>query len=345
MTRHLVNTQPYNAETALAELTAHETPRNAHYVRSNFATPQLAAAEYQLLIDGAVVNAQSVSFDALRALPAHDVFITMECAGNDRLGMQPLPDGEPWASGAVSSARWRGARLRDVLALVGVSSDVLEVLAEGADHGPREDALHQSDVRFARSMPLAAATDPDTLVAYEMNGAPIPAMHGAPVRLIVPGWYGMANVKWLHRVSLLTTPFTGYFQSQRYVYDAGGTNTPVTRMRVKSMITSPAPDRVISGAQLEVRGWAWSGFGAITQVEVAVGGGERWESAELETAASPHAWTAWVFRCPMPVAGRLVLRSRASDATGARQPDSAEWNRLGYGNNAVRAVTLTVAEA
>jgi hypothetical protein len=116
-------------------------------------------------------------------------------------------------------------------------------------------------------------------------------------------------------------------------------------MRVKSMITSPAEDAVVFGTQLEVRGWAWSGDGAITRVDVAVGGGDRWEAAQLEAPASPHAWTPWVFRAPMPVAGRLVLRSRATDSTGASQPDSAEWNRLGYGNNAVRAVTLSIVDA
>ncbi len=342
MTRLLVNTQPYNAEATLAELSAKETPHEAHYVRSNFATPQVSPEAYALQIDGAVTQPQQLSLPALRALPAHEVLVTMECAGNDRLGMQPLPTGEPWASGAVSSARWRGARLRDVLAQVGVLPNAIEVLAEGADHGPRDDSRDGRDVRFARSLPLSAAMDHDTLLAYDMNGAPLPAMHGAPVRLVVPGWYGMANVKWVQRLSLLTEPFTGYFQAQRYVYDVHGAHTPVTRMRVKSLITSPAPDAVVIGSELEVRGWAWSGGGSITRVDVAVGGGDRWERADLEAPASAHAWTPWVFRCAMPAAGRLVLRSRATDSTGATQPDTAEWNRLGYGNNAVRAITLSV---
>ncbi len=342
--RRVVKHDPYNAEADVTALRDVLTPSAAHYVRANFPTPMLDAAAYALEVRGMHGEVRALTLSDLRALPHHEVVVTMECAGNDRLGLRPLPAGEPWGSGAVSTSRWSGVRLRDVLSTVPTSDDVREVLAEGADSGERDDALTPAPVRFARSLPLAVAQHDDTLLALEMNGEPLTPAHGAPVRLVVPGWYGMANVKWVTTLSLRTTPFEGYFQTQRYVYDVKGEATPVTLARVKSMITSPTEGHALRAGITSVQGWAWSGSGRITRVEVATDGGEVWRDAILGSPPGAHAWTPWSLPWRAPL-GRSVLRSRATDETGAVQPDVAVWNRLGYGNNAVRAVVLDVYEA
>ncbi len=340
--RRVIKSHPLNAEAPSDGLQHAATPTDAHYVRSNFTEPVLDHEQYRLLVQGEVQHACAFSLAELRAFPQHAVHITMECAGNDRLGMRPLPSGEPWGSGAVSTAAWSGVRLHDVLQAAGVNERAIEVLAEGADRGPRSDAGTNRDIPFARSLPLDTALHADTLLAMDMNGAPLPVLHGAPVRLIVPDWYGMASVKWVVRLAACASPFDGYFQRTRYVYDDASGVSPVTRTRVKSMITSPRDGDSIVGDAITVTGWAWSGYGPITRVELAVDGGDSWQDATLGAPASPHAWTPW--RCTIGplLAGRIVLRSRATDVTGARQPDTAIWNRLGYGNNAVRPVLLHV---
>jgi DMSO/TMAO reductase YedYZ molybdopterin-dependent catalytic subunit len=331
----VVREYPLCAETPVPLLQHALTPPASVYVRSNFDTP-LAHAEWTVRVSGAVHTPVTLSLADLVALPQKSVLATMECAGNWRLGMDPIPTGEPWKYGAVSTTRWSGVSLAAVLAQAGVHEEALEVVAVGADAGPRDDA--HGDVRFERALPLAVALHPDTLIATHMDGAPLTPDHGAPLRLMVPNWYGMANVKWLCALELRTTPFTGYFQTQRYVYDVDGVQTPVSRALVKSMIVSPAPESV-TARDTTLRGWAWSGFGAITRVEVAVG--DTWHDATLGVAASPYAWTPFELPVVLP-AGDVVLRSRATDASGAVQPERIVWNSLGYGNNAVRAVVLRV---
>lgn len=328
---------PFNAETPAPALRAAETPAANVYVRSNFTVPELGAT-HAISIDGHVDAPFSITAAELRTMPQHTLHATMECAGNSRLSMVPLPPGEPWHHGALSTMRWSGVPLASVLERCGVKRGAVEVLFGGADAGVRSDA--EGVVTFERSLPLTDALHPDTLLALAMNGEPLTQAHGAPVRLVVPGWFGMANVKWLSRIEVRTEPYTGYFQRKRYVYEEVADVTPVTRMRVKSMIASPA-DGATCGTHTTVEGWAWSGEGAITRVDVAVDGGDAWMQAELGEPASTYAWTP--FRCALvlPEKARCVLRSRATDAAGNTQPDAIAWNRLGYGNNAVRGIVVT----
>lgn len=333
----VVRPHPLCAETPLPLLTAPLTPAASVYVRSNFETPPLDAT-HRVAVGGAVSHAFAVGLDALAALPQHTVLVTLECAGNWRLGMDPVPTGEPWKYGAVSTTVWRGVRLRDLLARAGVDAAAVEVLASGADAGPREDA--EGIVSFQRSLPLAVALAEDTLVATHMDGAPLTPDHGAPVRLIVPGWYGMASVKWLARLDVLTTPFTGYFQTRRYVYETPDGVVPVSQALVKSMIVSPA-DGHRTERDIVVRGWAWSGAGPITRVDVQVDDGP-WMPADLGAPLSRWAWTPFSCAVSLP-AGAVQLRSRATDASGAMQPERIVWNTLGYGNNAIRRITVDVS--
>lgn len=331
----VVRPHPLCAETPVPLLQHAVTPPASVYVRSNFDTPAAHAA-WTLTVGGAVQRDVTFTLDDLASLPQRDVIVTMECAGNWRLGMDPVPEGEPWKYGAVSTTRWRGVSLAALLVAAGVHDDAIEVVARGADAGPRDDA--DAPVRFERALPLAVARHEDTLVATHMDGAPLSPDHGAPLRLVVPNWYGMASVKWLNELVVRTTPFTGYFQTKRYVYEVDGRATPVTRALVKSMIVAPA-DGDHTSAETIVRGWAWSGAGAIIRVEVAVN--DAWRDAELGVPASPYAWTPFALPVTLPP-GEVVLRSRATDASGATQPDRIVWNRLGYGNNAVRAITVIV---
>jgi DMSO/TMAO reductase YedYZ molybdopterin-dependent catalytic subunit len=331
----VVRPHPLCAETPVPMLQLAVTPRDSVYVRSNFDTP-VAHAPWTLTVSQVVHRPAVFTLAQLAAMPQHELLVTMECAGNWRLGMDPVPEGEPWKYGAVSTTRWSGVPLARLLDLAGVPPNAVDVIACGADAGPRDDA--EGTVRFERSLPIAVAMHPDTLVATHMDGQPLTPYHGAPLRLIVPGWYGMASVKWLSELQVSTTPFTGYFQTRRYVYDVDGRVEPVTRALVKSMIVSPQPDSDTT-TDCTVRGWAWSGFGAIAQVDVAVN--DTWHTASLGSPESPYAWTPFTLDVVLPV-GAVTLRSRATDSSGAVQPDAIVWNRLGYGNNGVRAVEVVV---
>jgi len=334
----VVKGRPFNAETPLEALRADVTPSALHYVRCNFDIPRLSPETHRLSVGGEVDRPLSLSMEALASLPRRTLTVTLECAGNNRLDFTPLPPGEPWERGAVGTSTWAGVPLREVLARAGVRPGAVEILAEGADGGTVRGA--DVPLSFARALPREVAFHEDTLLALEMNGEPLTPEHGAPVRLLVPGWYAMASVKWLSRLSALTQPFHGHFQTERYVYDGDGRTEPVQRMRVKALLVSPAEGAAVrAGAPFTVQGQAWSGEGPVVRVEVAVDG-EDWREAELLGEPSPYAWRA--FRCELaPLEpGRHTLRCRATDEKGNVQPDAPPWNRLGYGNNAVRPVVI-----
>ena len=268
-----VQVSPRNREASVRQLRRTLTRSAAHFVRSNFDVPELPGA-WRLEVGGAVRTPLTLDLDALLSFPLRKETVTLECAGNGRLGMRPLPQGEPWSLGAVSTATWAGVPLVQVLEKAGLRDDVVEFLFESADGG------------FARSLPREKATSGEVLLAVQMNGAPLTPEHGAPLRLIVPGWYGMASVKWLRRIEAITTPFRGHFQSERYVLidEEGRVPAPVQRMQVRALVTSPLEGDRVPRGRLDVSGWAWSGEGAITAVEVAVGGGEDWTPPSSSSA-------------------------------------------------------------
>jgi DMSO/TMAO reductase YedYZ molybdopterin-dependent catalytic subunit len=339
----MINPAPYNAEAPPAGLTGEVTPTELHYVRSNFAVPD---HDGNLQIGGAVGKPTTLTLDDLRAMSPHHHTVTLECAGNGRLEMRPLPTGEPWGDFAVSTARWTGALLHEVLGEAGPASEGVELLARGADHGPYHlqailPETDQDNLTFTRSLPLAQATDPDAgiLIAYEMNGQPLGRDHGAPFRLIVPHWYAVASVKWLERLDVLTEPYTGEFQTGHYIYEwPDRPHEPVSLMRVRARITDPAPGSVIDQKTCTVRGKAWSGTGPITRVDVSLTGEGEWLPAQLEPPGSDFGWQDWSFTWDGIGVGRHTLRARATDAAGNVQPDVPPWNRLGYGNNAIEVI-------
>ena len=343
----MINAAPYNAEAPPEALEGEITPTSLHYVRSNFALPE---HDGTLTIDGAVEHATTLTLDDLRALPSVERAVTLECAGNGRLEMRPLPTGEPWGDYAVSTARWTGALLHDVLEQVRPAGDAVDVRFEGADHGPYHlhPILPQSDkddLTFVRALPIAVAADAaaEILVAYEMNGEPLRPDHGAPFRLVVPHWFAVASVKWLHRIDVLTSPYAGEFQTGHYIYEwPDRPHEPVTVMRVRARITDPAPGAVLAPGTCTVRGKAWSGTGPITNVDLSFTGEGEWHPARLHPPRGPYEWQDWTFEWDAADVGRHSLRARATDAAGNVQPEVPPWNRLGYGNNAIEVSYVDV---
>jgi DMSO/TMAO reductase YedYZ molybdopterin-dependent catalytic subunit len=344
----MINPAPYNAEAPPEALAGEITPTEFHYVRSNFALP---SHDGTLEIGGAVDNPLSLTLEDLRAMPRHERAVTLECAGNGRLAMRPLPIGEPWGDYAVSTARWSGALLHEVLQQARPAANGVDVRFQGADHGayhltPVLADTDKDDLTFVRALPLAHAADPaaEILIAYEMNGKPLGPDHGAPFRIIVPHWYAVASVKWLKRIDVLTESFGGEFQTGHYMYEwPDRPPEPVDVMRVRARITAPAAGSVLSPGICTVRGKAWSGTGPVTRVEISLTGEGDWHAAQLAPPSGPYHWQDWAFDWDAGDIGRHTLRARATDAAGNVQPEVPPWNRLGYGNNAIEVIYVDVA--
>ena len=335
----MIQAEPFNAEAPPEALQDAITPTHLHYVRSNFALPR---HDGNLSIGGAVANPMTLTLDDLRALPATERVVTLECAGNGRLDQKPMPVGEPWGGYAVSASRWKGALLHQVLETVQPAAAGLEVVFEGADHGPY---YQYNDIRFIRSLALSHAADPaaEILIAYEMNGEPLSPDHGAPFRLIVPNWFGVASVKWLSTITVVTEPYEGEFQTSHYMYEwSDRPHEPVSLLRVRARITDPAPAAIIPAGSCTVRGKAWSGTGPVTNVDLCFTGEGEWFPAQVDPPADPYQWQDWSFTWQVSKVGRHSLRARATDAAGNVQPDVPPWNRLGYGNNAVEVIYVDV---
>jgi DMSO/TMAO reductase YedYZ molybdopterin-dependent catalytic subunit len=333
--------EPLVAETPLARQDGPLTPNERFFIRNHFGIPQIDPEAWRLALTGTVTRPRTITFADLLRLPARTLDAVVECAGNGRSFFPPPTEGNQFGYGAVSAASWTGVPLREVLGPDPFAPGTCEVLFIGADRG--FEANVGAEIAFERSLPVDIALHPDTLLVYAMNGAPLPAVHGAPVRLLVPGWYGVASVKWLVEIRGLTAAFDGYFQKDRYIMPTreGGTE-PLRERLVRSLIIHPVDRAVLPGGEIEMRGLAWAGNQAVSVVEVSVDGGKSWQQAELDSAASPYAWRRWrlVWRPSQP--GVYVLKSRATDAAGRTQPEVAPWNYLGYANNGIQSVTVEV---
>jgi sulfane dehydrogenase subunit SoxC len=322
------------------------TPAGLHYLLIHYDIPSVDTDTFRLDIDGAVERSLSLSLDELKERESVSLPVTFECAGNGRALLSPRPLSQPWLTEAVGTAEWGGTPLRALLAEAGARPEAVEVLFTGLDSGV-EGGVRQA---YERSLPLAETGG--ALLAYEMNGAPLPPQHGFPLRLVVPGWYGMTNVKWLTRVTVLEVPFEGFQNAVAYrMYGPDGEpGDPVTRMFPRSLMVPPGvPDFLTRERHLEpgpvtLRGRAWSGHGPIAQVEVSTDGGASFAPAVLDEPLGDAAWRGWSFDWDA-VPGEYVLCSRATDSAGNAQPLAAPWNLKGYANNAVERVAVTVGAA
>jgi sulfane dehydrogenase subunit SoxC len=331
----------------LEALSYQVTPVGLHYLLIHYDIPAIDAERWRLHIDGAVARPLELSLTELRAMPSVTRAVTMECAGNGRALLEPRPASQPWLVEAVGTGEWTGVPLAALLEHAGLENDAIEILFTGADRG-FEGGVEQS---YERAVPIADATDGDVLAAYELNGAPLPPQHGFPLRLVVPGWYGMTNVKWLAAITALTTPFDGYQHERAYRLrdDEDDPGTPVTRMLPRSLLLPPGiPDfftrgRTVSAGECELFGRAWSGHGSIIRVDVSTDGGSTWRPATVEPPAGPHAWQAW-HAIWDAAPGEYELCCRAADAVGHEQPLTPDWNVGGYTNNAAHRISVTVVE-
>ena len=336
---------PLNCETSIQALVGGVVMPNARfYMRNNFGMPNLDAATFRLAISGLVERSQSFTIRDLQNMRSKSQVVTLECAGNGRALFDPPTEGEQWGVGAVSTAEWTGVPLVEILDRAGVRQDVKDVLFRGADGGAVEG--RSESMRFERSLRIDDARDSDVLLAYAMNGDPLPVEHGYPLRLIVPRWYAVASVKWLTEIELIDRMFTGHYQGSKYRYEwereGRIVSEPVTLQRVRALITEPSPHTEVRAGELAIRGVAWSGAAPIARVEISVNGGD-WQEARLVSERNRYSWQSWELITRVEQSGDLILRARATDLAGRTQPERAEWNRLGYGNNAIQAVPIRVS--
>lgn len=321
------------------------TPAGLHYVLIHYDIPAGDAASWHLQVDGAVLRPLDLTLADLMARPAVTQPVTLECAGNGRALLEPRPLSQPWLTEAIGTAAWTGTPLAPILREIGLNDSAVEVCFTGADQGI-EGGIEQF---YQRSLPLSEALRDDVLLVYAMNGMPLLPQHGAPLRLIVPGWYGMTHVKWLRQITVLTEPFQGYQQARGYHLratpdDAG---TPVTRISPRALLVPPGiPDfmtrvRYLTPGPHRIFGRAWSGWGAITSVDLSTDGGDNWHEAALGAAPAPNAWHEWSFTWDA-TPGSYDLCASATDAVGNTQTIEPEWNTGGYMNNAFQHVAVIV---
>jgi DMSO/TMAO reductase YedYZ molybdopterin-dependent catalytic subunit len=324
------------------------TPPGLHYVLVHYDIPLIDPAAWQLEIDGHVERRLTLDLLALLGRPTVTQRVTLECAGNGRARTVPRPVSQPWLDEAVGTAEWSGVPLAPLLEEAGVRQGAVDVVFTGADHGV-ERGVEQD---YQRGLAIDEALSGRPFLAHTMNGHPLPPQHGAPVRLVVPGWYGMAHVKWLTRITVLDRAFDGYQNQTAYriKVDADEPGEPVTRIRPRALVRPPGfPDfqtrtRVVDVGTHRLTGRAWSGLAPVERVEVSVDGGSTWAEADLGPADDPYAWRAWEWSWTADTPGRFELCVRASDAAGLVQPVEQRWNRQAMANNHVQRVAVVVRE-
>ena len=322
------------------------TPLGLHYLLIHYDVPAVDPAAWRLVVDGSVSRGLVQSLDELRERPAVTRRVTMECAGNGRARVTPRALSQPWLLEAVGTAEWTGTPLRPLLEEAGLEPSAVELVFSGLDRGI-EGGIEQ---RYQRSLPVGEALGDNVLLAWEVNGQPLPPQHGFPLRLLVAGWYGMTSVKWLARITAVESGFRGYQQVQAYRYrqhpDEAG--VPVSRIAPRSLMVPPGiPEfmsrrRFVPMGPCRLEGRAWSGWGPIVEVEVSADGGGSWAPAELEPEGDPHAWRGWSFLWEPEGPGEYQLCCRATDSTGRDQPLEPRWNLGGYAGTSVQRVEVTV---
>ena len=322
------------------------TPTGLHYLLTHFDIPYIDATSWNLSIDGLVSNPTTLTLDDVKAMPRVTTAVTMECAGNGRALMSPRAVSQPWHLEAIGTAEWTGTPLKGVLREAGIRNTAVEVLFTGLDRGLEAGEFSY----YQRSLSIEEASRDEALLAYEMNGSPLEPQHGHPLRLVVPGWYGMTSVKWLGSIEAIGEPFNGFqMASYRYRTAEDDEGEPVSLIRVKALMVPPGvPDfltrvRALEPGDVELVGMAWAGRNAVTRVEVSVDGGSSWSDAELGEPVSRFAWTPWSFTW-QATAGRHSLKVRAADSVGNVQPTKQPWNMQGMGNNMAQNVAVQVTE-
>jgi DMSO/TMAO reductase YedYZ molybdopterin-dependent catalytic subunit len=341
--------RPVDFETPVELLDSFITPNEAFYVRGHMTAPAVDAQTWQLQLDGEVKTPRTLSVADVRALPAVSVTATLECAGNGRAFFDPPVAGIQWRKGAVGTSRFTGARLRDVIAAAGGPAAATHVWMAGADRPLG------TQPPFVRQVPWAKAIDADTIVAYEMDGQPLPLLHGAPLRVIVPGWEGAYSVKWLQRLTVASKESDSFWVASAYRYPmrrvlpgaavAAGDQAPLMGLAVKSLITRPLDGAALAPGPVRIAGFAWAGESRITRVEVSTDGGASWAAARLTGPVHKFAWRRFEFDAVLKQSEVHTILSRATDDRGATQPVVPRWNPSGYLWNAPDRIDVVVGGA
>ena len=333
-----------NSGTLLETLSLDITPIGTHYLLTHFDTPIINRQEHVLRLEGDFDEPFEIPMEELLSLPQVTLPVTLECAGNGRVGMSPRRYSMPWGYEAVGTSEWTGTLLWPLIANAKPNRSVIEFSFTGADFGYDKGIGHL----YGRSLTVEQAKDLDVLLVYEMNGQPLLPQHGSPLRLIVPGWYGMASVKWLTEIKALSEPYNGFQQVQTYKYrnSAIDLGRPVTEILVKSLMVPPGVpdfvtrDRCLKAGTIRVEGRAWSGAGKnISEVEFGING--KWEKAKILDKVGKYAWTKWVFDWDAKP-GQYILQCRATDELGCEQPKEPTWNLGGFGNNSPHSIKVFV---
>jgi len=324
------------------------TPVGLHYLLIHFDIPVVDAETFELHVGGHVRNPLRLTMRDIESRPAETLAVTLECAGNGRARLSPRPMSQPWLNEAVGNAEWTGTSLGPILEEAGIEPGAVDVVFTGLDRGIQGGV----DQYYERSLSLGEASRAEVLLAYAINGAPLPPQHGFPLRLVVPGWYGMAHVKWLRSITVTSRPFAGYQQATAYHFrptsDAEG--VAVERMRPRALMVPPGvPDfmsrtRFLDPGEQLIEGRAWSGLAPIARVDFSADGGRSWERAELDEGMSPFSWRRWTYRW-RAIAGEHELCARATDAAGNKQPLEQDWSTEGVQNNAVQRVRVVAGAA
>ncbi len=320
------------------------TPAGLHYLLIHFDIPYVDSGRWRLEVSGEVERPLTLDLEAIRARPRVTLPVTLECAGNGRAHLKPRPISQPWLGEAVSTAEWTGTPLRGVLEEAGLLDSAREILFTGLDQGVQGRELQY----YERSLKIGEALRDEVLLAYEMNGTPLPPQHGAPLRLIVPGWYGMTSVKWLAGIKTIDYDFDGYqMRSYRYRQSADEAGVPVDRQRVRALMIPPGiPDfltrtRLLRAGPVTLSGRAWAGGRRVETVEVTWDGGSVWHQTAVEPPLGKWAWCGWSTEWEAEP-GHRTLMVRATDDGGNTQLMEPPWNFQGMGNNAVQRVPVIV---
>jgi DMSO/TMAO reductase YedYZ molybdopterin-dependent catalytic subunit len=339
---------PLNLEMPFSSLSGFITPNESFYVRCHFPIPEISAPQWRLKVEGEVEGPVEFSYDGLLGMESCTIAATLECAGNNRIFLEPKVKGVQWGLGAVGNASWTGVPLSAVLERAKLKADAVEVILEGADEGEVDKSPKPGGkISFCRSLPLSKARA-DVLLAYAMNGEKLSATHGFPLRAIVPGWFAVASVKWLRRIVVTNRPFYGFYQSLDYSYwDRSGplpTLAPLAELQTKAEIARPDNGETIAAnSAYRIHGAAWTGTGEIIRVEVSVDSGNTWQAAKLLGEPVKNAWRLWEYRWRTPAnAGRYKIVARATDSRGMSQPVDRSSDRGTYMINHLLPVEVEI---
>jgi DMSO/TMAO reductase YedYZ molybdopterin-dependent catalytic subunit len=338
----IMTEKPLNAETPAKRLRSWVTANDVFFDRNQGQIPdkKISLDKWELAIDGEVKTPLRLTFEQLCGLPKAIVANTLECSGNGRSLLDKKASGNPWTIGGVGNAVWGGVGLSVLLAEAGLTDRAAHVSFEGMD-----TPLGKANIKFVRSIPIDKAMG-STLLAYEMNGEPLPLKHGYPLRALALGWTGANCVKWLNRITVLDKPYEGFFMDKVYRVIQKGqdplTGEIISQIKLKSIFTQPLPGEQRPAGRIVVLGAAYAGEERVEKVEVSTDNGATWHAAEFIGPDEPFAWRHWQFIWQVTQPGKHTLLSRATDSRGRRQPETAEWNLLGYGNNGIREHAVAI---